>query len=155
MAFGSFIVILGILVLGSHVRVGVRRRLIGQGTAVINQILYPWLWSRARLIRFRPSTADFATGGRVAFYTGFDIEHFQVDQPLTSIFGGAAALVPYELQPVKSITSSGSNRCNFRLGLNGHRAQADVGLIGLTRTLRSSVSARVPPVYVNRCDAAR
>jgi allantoinase len=33
-------------------------------------------------------------GARVAFYIGLNIEHYQVDKPSTSIFGGTAALVP-------------------------------------------------------------
>lgn len=33
-------------------------------------------------------------GARVAFYLGVNIEHYQVDKPSTSIFGGTAALAP-------------------------------------------------------------
>jgi peptidoglycan/xylan/chitin deacetylase (PgdA/CDA1 family) len=33
-------------------------------------------------------------GARVAFYIGLNIEHFQVDKPSTSLFGGTAMLVP-------------------------------------------------------------
>lgn len=33
-------------------------------------------------------------GARVAFYVGLNIEHFEVDKPATSIFGGTAGLVP-------------------------------------------------------------
>jgi allantoinase len=33
-------------------------------------------------------------GARVAFYIGLNIEHYQVDKPSTSIFGGTAALAP-------------------------------------------------------------
>jgi peptidoglycan/xylan/chitin deacetylase (PgdA/CDA1 family) len=33
-------------------------------------------------------------GARVAFYIGLNIEHFEVDKPSTSIFGGTATLVP-------------------------------------------------------------
>lgn len=33
-------------------------------------------------------------GARVAFYLGLNVEHYQVDRPSTSIFGGTAALVP-------------------------------------------------------------
>ena len=33
-------------------------------------------------------------GARVAFYLGLNIEHYQVDKPSTSIFGGTAALSP-------------------------------------------------------------
>ena len=33
-------------------------------------------------------------GARVAFYVGVNIEHFEVDKPSTSIFGGTAMLVP-------------------------------------------------------------
>ena len=31
---------------------------------------------------------------RVAFYVGLNIEHFEVDKPSTSIFGGTAMLAP-------------------------------------------------------------
>lgn len=33
-------------------------------------------------------------GARVAFYVGLNIEHYQVDKPSTSIFGGTAGLAP-------------------------------------------------------------
>lgn len=33
-------------------------------------------------------------GARVAFYLGLNLEHYQVDKPSTSIFGGTAALTP-------------------------------------------------------------
>ena len=33
-------------------------------------------------------------GARIAFYVGLNIEHYHVDKPATSIFGGTAALVP-------------------------------------------------------------
>ncbi len=33
-------------------------------------------------------------GARVAFYVGLNIEHYQVDRPSTSIFGGTAGLAP-------------------------------------------------------------
>ncbi|MPZ59335.1 MAG: polysaccharide deacetylase family protein [Rhizobiales bacterium] len=33
-------------------------------------------------------------GARVAFYVGLNIEHYEVDKPSTSIFGGTATLVP-------------------------------------------------------------
>jgi peptidoglycan/xylan/chitin deacetylase (PgdA/CDA1 family) len=33
-------------------------------------------------------------GARIAFYIGFNIEHFQVDKPSTSLFGGTATLAP-------------------------------------------------------------
>ncbi|MCW2636066.1 MAG: hypothetical protein JWQ99_2433 [Blastococcus sp.] len=33
-------------------------------------------------------------GARVAFYLGLNIEHYQVDRPSTSIFGGTAGLAP-------------------------------------------------------------
>ena len=31
---------------------------------------------------------------RIAFYVGLNIEHYEVDKPSTSIFGGTAGLVP-------------------------------------------------------------
>jgi len=33
-------------------------------------------------------------GARVAFYVGLNVEHYQVDKPSTSIFGGTAAFAP-------------------------------------------------------------
>lgn len=33
-------------------------------------------------------------GARVAFYVGLNVEHYQVDKPSTSIFGGTATLAP-------------------------------------------------------------
>jgi allantoinase len=41
----------------------------------------------------RPKLA-WPNGARVAFYIGLNIEHFQVDKPSTSIFGGTAMLAP-------------------------------------------------------------
>jgi peptidoglycan/xylan/chitin deacetylase (PgdA/CDA1 family) len=33
-------------------------------------------------------------GARIAFYVGLNLEHYQIDRPSTSIFGGTAALAP-------------------------------------------------------------
>ena len=33
-------------------------------------------------------------GARIAFYIGFNIEHFQVDKPSTSLFSGTSMVVP-------------------------------------------------------------
>jgi allantoinase len=33
-------------------------------------------------------------GARIAFYVGLNIEHFHIDKPSTSVYGGTAALVP-------------------------------------------------------------
>jgi peptidoglycan/xylan/chitin deacetylase (PgdA/CDA1 family) len=44
-------------------------------------------------ITTRPKLA-WPNGARVAFYVGLNIEHFEVDKPSTSIFGGTAMLVP-------------------------------------------------------------
>jgi peptidoglycan/xylan/chitin deacetylase (PgdA/CDA1 family) len=41
----------------------------------------------------RPSIT-WPGGARVAFYLGLNIEHYQVDKPSTSIFGGTAGLAP-------------------------------------------------------------
>lgn len=41
----------------------------------------------------RPPTT-WPQGARVAFYLGLNIEHYQVDKPSTSIFGGTAGLTP-------------------------------------------------------------
>jgi peptidoglycan/xylan/chitin deacetylase (PgdA/CDA1 family) len=41
----------------------------------------------------RPKLA-WPNGARVAFWVGLNIEHYQVDKPSTSIFGGTAALQP-------------------------------------------------------------
>jgi allantoinase len=37
---------------------------------------------------------SWPNGARVAFYIGLNIEHYQVDKPSTSIFGGTATLAP-------------------------------------------------------------
>lgn len=37
---------------------------------------------------------EWPNGARVAFYVGLNIEHYQVDKPSTSIFGGTAMLAP-------------------------------------------------------------
>jgi peptidoglycan/xylan/chitin deacetylase (PgdA/CDA1 family) len=51
-----------------------------------------------RLYAYSPITArpklDWPNGARVAFYVGLNIEHYEVDKPSTSIFGGTAMLVP-------------------------------------------------------------
>ena len=44
-------------------------------------------------INARPKLT-WPNGARVAFYIGLNIEHFEVDKPSTSIFGGTAGLVP-------------------------------------------------------------
>lgn len=51
-----------------------------------------------RLFAYSPITEraplSWPGGARVAFYLGLNIEHYQLDRPSTSIFGGTAALVP-------------------------------------------------------------
>jgi allantoinase len=51
-----------------------------------------------RLYEYSPITArpklNWPNGARVAFYVGLNIEHYEVDKPSTSIFGGTAMLVP-------------------------------------------------------------
>ena len=51
-----------------------------------------------KLYEYSPITArpklTWPNGARVAFYVGVNIEHFEVDKPSTSIFGGTAMLVP-------------------------------------------------------------
>lgn len=37
---------------------------------------------------------EWPNGARIAFYVGLNIEHYEVDKPSTSIFGGTAGLVP-------------------------------------------------------------
>ncbi|WP_295795296.1 hypothetical protein, partial [uncultured Microbacterium sp.] len=39
-------------------------------------------------------TISWPNGARVAFYVGLNIEHYQIDKPSTSIFGGTAMLQP-------------------------------------------------------------
>ena len=51
-----------------------------------------------KLYEYSPITArpklTWPDGARVAFYVGVNIEHFEVDKPSTSIFGGTAMLAP-------------------------------------------------------------
>src|SRR5262245_11405299 len=51
-----------------------------------------------QLYKYSPITArpklNWPNGARVAFYVGLNIEHYEVDKPSTSIFGGTATLVP-------------------------------------------------------------
>ena len=51
-----------------------------------------------KLYEYSPITArpklTWPNGARVAFYVGVNVEHFEVDKPSTSIFGGTAMLVP-------------------------------------------------------------
>src|SRR5438132_12001213 len=37
---------------------------------------------------------DWPNGARIAFWVGLNIEHYEVDKPSTSIFGGTAGLQP-------------------------------------------------------------
>jgi len=37
---------------------------------------------------------ELPNGARVAFWVGLNIEHYEVDRPSTSIFGGTAGLQP-------------------------------------------------------------
>src|SRR5271169_6452480 len=50
------------------------------------------------LYKYSPITTrpklTWPNGARIAFYIGLNIEHFEVDKPSTSIFGGTAGLVP-------------------------------------------------------------
>jgi allantoinase len=54
----------------------------------MDNTLYPY-----SPITERPALA-WPGGNRVAFYLGLNIEHYRVDRPSTSIFGGTAALSP-------------------------------------------------------------
>lgn len=51
-----------------------------------------------QLYNYSPITTrpklNWPNGARVAFYVGVNIEHFEVDKPSTSIFGGTAMLQP-------------------------------------------------------------
>ena len=51
-----------------------------------------------KLYEYSPITArpklTWPNGARVAFYVGVNIEHFEVDKPSTSIFGGTASWLP-------------------------------------------------------------
>src|SRR3954454_16565045 len=51
-----------------------------------------------KLYEYSPITARpklaWPDGARVAFYVGVNVEHFEVDKPSTSIFGGTAMLQP-------------------------------------------------------------
>src|SRR5262245_5612032 len=51
-----------------------------------------------QLYKYSPITARpklvWPKGARVAFYIGLNIEHYEVDKPSTSIFGGTAGLTP-------------------------------------------------------------
>jgi allantoinase len=57
------------------------------GTPVENELYSYWPISR------RPRL-ELPGGARVALYVGLNVEHYQVDKPATSIFGGTAALQP-------------------------------------------------------------
>ena len=50
------------------------------------------LYAHSPIIR-RPQL-QFPNGARVAFWIGLNIEHYEIDKPSTSIFGGTAGLVP-------------------------------------------------------------
>ncbi len=50
------------------------------------------LYAHSPIIR-RPKL-QFPNGARVAFWIGLNIEHYELDKPSTSIFGGTAGLVP-------------------------------------------------------------
>lgn len=50
------------------------------------------LYAHSPIIR-RPRL-QFPNGARVAFWIGLNIEHYEIDKPSTSIFGGTAGLVP-------------------------------------------------------------
>src|SRR5271156_3523896 len=52
-----------------------------------------WITRCTNIRRSRPGRT-WPNGARIAFYVGLNIEHFEVDKPSTSIYGGTAALVP-------------------------------------------------------------
>ena len=45
-------------------------------------------------------------GARIAFYIGLNIEHYEVDKPSTSIFGGTAGWFP-----IRSISAGATTAC--------------------------------------------
>ena len=78
-------------------------------------------------------------GARVAFYLGLNIEHYQVDKPSTSIFGGTAALVPDPL-------NYGWRDYGPRVGIWRMIQSLDRHGVRATALLNSDVCSRYPQI---------
>lgn len=78
-------------------------------------------------------------GKRVAFYVGLNIEHYQVDKPSTSIFGGTATLVPDPL-------NYGWRDYGLRVGIWRMIESLDAHGVPASVLVNSDVCARYPQV---------
>jgi peptidoglycan/xylan/chitin deacetylase (PgdA/CDA1 family) len=78
-------------------------------------------------------------GARVAFYLGLNIEHYQVDKPSTSIFGGTAALAPDPL-------NYGWRDYGPRVGIWRMLQSLDRHGVRATALLNSDVCSRYPQI---------
>jgi allantoinase len=78
-------------------------------------------------------------GARVAFYLGLNIEHYQVDKPSTSIFGGTANLAPDPL-------NYGWRDYGPRVGIWRMLQSLDRHGVRATALLNSDVCSRYPQI---------
>jgi peptidoglycan/xylan/chitin deacetylase (PgdA/CDA1 family) len=78
-------------------------------------------------------------GARVAFYLGLNIEHYQVDKPSTSIFGGTAALAPDPL-------NYGWRDYGPRVGIWRMLKSLDRHGVRATALINSDVCSRYPQI---------
>jgi len=78
-------------------------------------------------------------GARVAFYLGVNIEHYQVDKPSTSIFGGTASLAPDPL-------NYGWRDYGPRVGIWRMIKSLDRHGVRATALLNSDVCSRYPQI---------
>jgi allantoinase len=78
-------------------------------------------------------------GARVAFYLGVNIEHYQVDKPSTSIFGGTAALAPDPL-------NYGWRDYGPRVGIWRMLQSLDRHGVRATALINSGVCSRYPQI---------
>jgi allantoinase len=86
----------------------------------------------------RPAV-QWPDGKRVAFYVGLNIEHYQVDKPSTSIFGGTAGLQPDPL-------NYGWRDYGVRVGIWRMIAALDKHGIRASAIINSDVCSRYPEV---------
>lgn len=85
------------------------------------------------------SPIRWPNGARVAFYLGLNIEHYQVDKPSTSIFGGTAALAPDPL-------NYGWRDYGPRVGIWRMLQSLDRHGVRATALLNSDVCSRYPQI---------
>jgi len=97
---------------------------------------------------------EWPNGARVAFWIGLNVEHYEVDKPSTSIFGGTAALQPDPLNyglaglrsPGRHLADDGPARQVRNSGQRGYSTPMCVSAIRASSRKASNATGRGSPM---------